>query len=151
MARDDPRMPAEPEPCVFCGAPEGVLRSGGGGAPSCIVCGWALGDSPDADLPRPRVEVVYYLRWEQRVKIGTSSQPRQRLAAIWHQELLAFERGGRMLERERHAQFADLREGGEWFRADPVLLAHARALAGDRDPWHSYARWLAEAFRSVTT
>lgn len=114
---------------------------------TCPVCGWRLGDSPDPDLARPRVEVVYYLRWEERIKIGTSREPRQRLAAIWHQELLAFELGGRAVERARHAQFAPLREGGEWFRAAPELRAHAAALADGIPPWHSYARWVADALR----
>jgi len=115
--------------------------------PTCPVCGWRLGESPDPELPRPRVDVVYYLRWQDRVKIGTSAQPRRRLAAIWHHELLAFEPGDRAVERARHEQFAHLREGGEWFRADPELLAHAAALSGDIPPWHSYARWVANALR----
>ena len=131
------------DPCVLCGSD--ALPEHGDRA--CPICGWRLGESPDADLPRPRVEVVYYLRWEGRVKIGTSANPRQRLAAIWHQELLAFERGGRTLERSRHEQFAHLREGGEWFRAEPELMEHAARLAAGTPPWDSYARWMADALR----
>lgn len=133
--------------CMLCGAQERFDGAGSPDGPRCAACGWRVGDSPDNDLPRPRVEVVYYLRWEQRIKIGTSSHPRQRLAAIWHQELLAFEQGGRELERRRHVQFAELREGGEWFRADPRLLAHAEAIADGVPPWQSYARWMAEVLR----
>lgn len=132
--------------CVLCGS--GTVLPGPAGE-ECAVCGWRVGDSPDPDLPLPRVEVVYYLRWDERIKIGTSSQPRQRLAAIWHHELLAFERGGRATERERHRQFAELREGGEWFRAEASLVEHARALAGDVPPWERYARWMAESLRST--
>ncbi|MBF4562725.1 GIY-YIG nuclease family protein [Microbacterium sp. VKM Ac-2870] len=135
--------------CVLCGfAPPEVDADG---IRRCPVCRWRLGDSPDPDLPPPRVEVVYYLRWEQRIKIGTTRQPRQRLAAIWHQELLAFEPGGRTLERARHEQFAHLRAGGEWFRADPELRAHAAAIAGDVPPWHRYARWVADALRGAVS
>jgi hypothetical protein len=81
------------------------------------------------------------------VKIGTSAHPRQRLSVIWHDELLAFERGGRALERARHAQFAALREGGEWFTADASLLAHTAEVRRDDNPWHRYARWLSEALQ----
>lgn len=94
---------------------------------------------------------MYYIRWEERIKIGTSSRPAQRLAAIWHQELLAFERGGRTLERQRHEQFADLREGGEWFRADPILLAHIASIGRGIPPWDAYARWVAEALRACVS
>ena len=132
-----------PGPCSLCGATDGVREPDGW---ECAICGWRIGDAPDADLPRPVVEVVYYLRYRERIKIGTSRNPRQRLAAIWHEELLAFERGGRPLEQARHREFAHLREGGEWFTAAPELLAHIAGLR-DRDPWHSYARWIADSLR----
>jgi hypothetical protein len=89
---------------------------------------------------------VYYLGYADRVKIGTSANPRQRLAAIRHDDLLAFERGDRMLERRRHAQFEDERYGRtEWFRLSARLRAHIAALAGAEDPWLLHARWLSEA------
>lgn len=133
-----------PQPCLLCGARAGDRRSGHW---FCGVCGWRVGDAPDPDLPPPVVEVVYYLRWRERIKIGTSRRPRQRLAAIRHEELLAFERGGRSLEQQRHGEFAALREGGEWFRADAVLRRHVAGLAGHVPPWDRYARWVSEAYR----
>ncbi|PPG99701.1 ATPase, partial [Rathayibacter sp. AY1H3] len=30
-------------------------------------------------MPPPRVDVVYYIRFGERIKIGTSGNPRQRL------------------------------------------------------------------------
>jgi hypothetical protein len=129
--------------CVLCGAtsqargPHGIV---------CGVCGWRVGDAPDFELPLPRVDVVYYLRYRDRIKIGTSRNPRQRLAAIWHDELLAFERGGRSLEQARHREFAHLREGGEWFTSAPELLAHIDTLDHD-EPWHAYARWVAQSLQ----
>ena len=142
-----PTVTALPAPCILCGGSEGTRDARG---PVCAVCGWRVGDTVDTDLPLPRVEVVYYLRWDDRIKIGTSGNPRQRLGAVWHQELLAFERGGRVLERQRHTEFADLRLGGEWFQASARLQAHASALRGDTDPWHRYARWFSEAVVAVT-
>ncbi|KHK96350.1 hypothetical protein LK09_15270 [Microbacterium mangrovi] len=130
-------------PCTLCGGTSGIRGAQG---LECAVCGWRVGDAPDFELPLPRVDVVYYLRYQDRIKIGTSRNPRQRLAAIWHDELLAFERGGRAVEQARHRQFADLREGGEWFTAAPELLAHIATLA-HADPWHAYARWIAESLR----
>jgi hypothetical protein len=138
VSNDSPRDRA----CALCGDTRRVRAHDG---PRCATCGWRVGDVPDPELPLPRVEVVYYIRFADRVKIGTSSQPRQRLATLWHEELLAFERGGRTLEQRRHAEFADLRLGGEWFRDDPRLREHIHAIRGDIDPWDAYARWFAEA------
>lgn len=111
------------------------------------MCGWVYGDAPDPELPLPRIDVVYYLRFADRVKIGTSARPRQRLQAIRHEELLAFEPGGRSLEQRRHREFATIREGGEWFALTPDLAAHITALRAAGEPWALYARWLSEALR----
>lgn len=136
-----------PHPCLLCGHREGERLDDGRWR--CGVCGWRVGDVPDADLPPPRVDVVYYLRWADRIKIGTTHRPRQRLSAIRHEELLAFERGDRALEQRRHREFADLREGGEWFTAERRLLAHIGEVHGGVPPWHAYARWVAEAYGAV--
>lgn len=102
---------------------------------------------PDDGLPLPQIEVVYYIRFDRRVKIGTSRRPRQRLASIWHDELLAFERGGRPVEQQRHREYAASREGGEWFTLTEELRAHAAGLRAVGDPWQLYARWLSQALR----
>jgi len=133
-----------PMPCRLCGSRVGVRFPSGW---VCAVCDWRAGELIDHELPAPRVDVVYYLRYADRIKIGTTAKPRQRLAVIMHDELLAFERGDRVLERARHAQFAGIREGGEWFTATPELRAHAAMLADGIDPWSRYARWVAEALR----
>lgn len=113
----------------------------------CAWCDWPYGEVPDHDLPRPVVEVVYYIRYDRRVKIGTSTRPRGRLSAIRHDELMAFEQGGRDVEQSRHRQFADLREGGEWFTLSSELGAHISALQSTEDPWQLYARWVSAALR----
>ncbi len=119
------------------------------GAWCCADCGWRYGDAPDPDLPLPRVDVVYYIRYDGRVKIGTSRRPRQRLASIRHQELLAFERGDRSVEQQRHREFAAIREGGEWFTLTAELRAHVAALRCEGDPWTLYARWLSRALQGT--
>ncbi|ROS58270.1 T5orf172 domain-containing protein [Frigoribacterium sp. PhB160] len=133
-----------PSPCLACGSRLGVRWPSGW---LCAVCEWRHGEVPEGDLAPPRVDVVYYLRFAERIKIGTSANPRQRLAAIRHEQLLAFERGDRHVEHARHEQFAAQRQGrSEWFTADAELLEHVRAVAaGQPDPWATWARWRSEA------
>lgn len=136
-----------PGPCGLCGAVVGARRSG---ALVCAACGWRYGDVPDHDLPMPRVEVVYYVRAGDMVKIGTSARPTQRLAALWFDELLAFEQGGRSIEQSRHAQFAALRGTGEWFAYRGQLPAHIAELRAAGPPWERYAQWISNAMRANT-
>ena len=132
-----------PSPCLACGSRIGMHYPSGW---ACAVCEWRYGEVPDSDVAPPRVDVVYYLRHGDRVKIGTTANPRQRFAAIWHEEVMAFERGDRRLERVRHEQFAADRFGSsEWFRLTPAIAEHADIVAGGRDPWDVYARWMSEA------
>jgi len=133
-----------PSPCRLCGSRLGVRYPSGW---LCAVCEWRHGEVPDGEIAPPRVEVVYYLRYADRIKIGTTGNPRQRFAAIWHDELLAFERGGRAVEQARHVQFAaDRHPGTEWFRISEPLAAHVAVLAaGVDDPWRLHARWVSEA------
>ncbi|WP_306306288.1 hypothetical protein [Curtobacterium ammoniigenes] len=93
------------------------------------------------------MDVVYYIRSEDRIKIGTSANPRRRLRVLWHDALLAFERGDRVAEQRRHRQFAFARIGStEWFRTCDELEHHIDTLrCGIDDPWRLYARWMAEA------
>ena len=139
-----PTIDSLPGPCALCGGARGTRSDG---AWFCEGCGWRYGDTPDPDLPLPRVDVVYYLRYDRRVKIGTSRRPRQRLASIMHDELLAFERGGRAVEQQRHREFAAIREGGEWFTLTDELRTHIADLRRVGDPWQLYARWLSRALR----
>jgi hypothetical protein len=133
-----------PSPCAACGSRLGVRYPSGW---LCAICEWRYGELPDSDLVPPRVDVVYYLRFADRIKIGTSGNPRQRLAQLKHDELLAFERGTRATEQRRHAQFANARYARtEWFRPSPELLAHIASLrVGDESPWNSYQLWLSQA------
>ena len=89
---------------------------------------------------------MYYLRYADRVKIGTTSNPRQRFSAIWHDDVLAMERGDRRLEHHRHVHFADERFGTtEWFAFTDRLRVHIDAVRGEVEPWDAYTRWVSEA------
>ncbi|BDZ64298.1 GIY-YIG nuclease family protein [Agromyces mangrovi Wang et al. 2018] len=133
-----------PGPCRACGGRVGVRYPSGW---VCATCEWRAGDVPDGDAAPPRVEVVYYLRFDDRVKIGTTANPRGRFQALPYDEVLAFERGGRALEQRRHGEFAAHRiPGTEWFEQHAELDAHVAALrAGVDDPWDVYARWVSAA------
>ena len=134
---------ALPAPCRLCGSRLGVRHPS---AWLCATCEWRHGDLVDGELPPPRIDVVYYLRYADRVKIGTTANPRQRFAAIWHDDLLALERGDRRLERRRHGQFAAERFGSsEWFALSDALRAHIDVVHGGVEPWDAYARWQSEA------
>jgi hypothetical protein len=131
-----------PSPCMACGSRLGVRYPSGW---LCAVCEWKAGDRPDDDWLTVRVDVVYYIRSRDRIKIGTSANPRGRLAQLRYDELLAFERGDRRLEQRRHAQFGARRAGGEWFESHDALTEHIRGLsAGVEDPWAQHRLWLSE-------
>lgn len=134
-----------PSPCRACGCRVGIRYPSGW---LCADCEWRAGEAPDAELSPVRVEVVYYVRYREQVKIGTSANPRQRLSVIPHDEVLAFEPGGRRVEQRRHAQFAEHRYAGtEWFSRHPALDDHIDALAiGVDDPWVEYDRWVSRRF-----
>lgn len=131
-----------PSPCALCGSRLGVRYPSGW---VCGICEWPHGERPDDELPPPRVDVVYYLRLGELVKIGTTANPRQRFGALPHDEVLAFERGNRRLEQARHAQFAAARAGtSEWFELTADLAAHVDILAGGIDPWDRWALWVSQ-------
>jgi hypothetical protein len=132
-----------PSPCIACGSRLGVKYPSGW---LCAICEWKVGEIPDSDFVTARVDVVYYIRYRDRIKIGTSGNPRGRLANIVHEEVLAFERGNRQLEQKRHRQFAANRlSSSEWFEVNDSLTAHIDVLrAGVEDPWSLYKLWVSQ-------
>ncbi|SHQ53251.1 Uncharacterised protein [Mycobacteroides abscessus subsp. abscessus] len=68
--------------------------------------------------------VVYYLRFGDRIKIGTTRHLWKRLEQLPHDKLLAVEPGDTRLERRRHLEFASDHIKGEWFAESKRLLAH---------------------------
>ncbi|WP_227979963.1 GIY-YIG nuclease family protein [Nocardia spumae] len=77
-------------------------------------------------------EVVYYIRFGDRVKIGTTTNLAKRLPFIPHDEVMATEPGGIYVERQRHKQFQHLRakvgHGREWFQLTPELADHIAVM-----------------------
>lgn len=71
---------------------------------------------PGAGGPRPGY--VYFIQFGDRIKIGFSTDPENRVRALPHDKVLAVIPGTRLNERQLHAAFADLRLTGEWFRED---------------------------------
>lgn len=132
-----------PSACLLCGSRVGVRYPSGW---VCAICEWRVGDLPDGEAVLPRVDVVYYIRFKNQIKIGTSATPRQRIASLPHDDVLAFERGDRRREQQRHGQFAEYRiVGTEWFRVHPELLDHIAHLAeGSTDPWDRYTLWVSQ-------
>jgi hypothetical protein len=132
-----------PSPCLACGGRVGLRYPSGW---ICGRCEWRVGEVPELGEP-VQVDIVYYIRQRERIKIGTSANPRSRLAALHYDKVLAFERGDRRVEQLRHAQFASHRiPRTEWFAVHDDLLAHIADLAaGVDDPWQRHALWVSRA------
>ena len=131
-----------PSPCLACASRLGVRYPSGW---LCAICDWRVGELPDRDAMPVRVDVVYYVRYRDQIKIGTSGNPRGRLAQLSFDTLLAFERGDRTVEHKRHVQFASHRyPRSEWFRVHDALIEHIDRLAEAGDPWSRYAFWVSQ-------
>ncbi|WP_328631998.1 hypothetical protein [Streptomyces sp. NBC_00356] len=89
--------------------------------------------------------IVYYVLRGTLVKIGTTTSPHRRFAALLPDEVLAWEPGGRQEEVARHQQFLNLRltSRGEYFRRGEALDAHIATVVeqfGPPDPtWPTLA------------
>jgi len=85
-----------------------------------------------------RLPLVYYVRFADRIKIGTTANLAERLREVPHDVLLGVEAGGRDVEGKRHEQFRELRLTREWFRAAQPLLDHiaqlGRPVSWDAEP-----------------
>ncbi|QYF98466.1 GIY-YIG nuclease family protein [Microbacterium sp. PAMC21962] len=139
--------------CTLCGEREARQDPAGG-----IFCGRCGYQSPDFEgtarltaaeqdethpirQGRRPVHVVYYIRFGDRVKIGTTRNPHRRMTELPHDEILAFEPGGIHLEAMRHLQFREsCIRGTEWFHVTPELLAHAAEMRGEGTAWDDLRR-----------
>lgn len=89
-----------------------------------------------------RLACVYYIRFGERVKIGTTTDLISRMRTIPHDEILAIEPGGHALEHMRHLEFAAWRDKGEWFDPAPEIRAHVESIRlAHGSPLVAWRRW----------
>jgi hypothetical protein len=86
-----------------------------------------------------RVASVYFIGAGDRIKIGFSHRPTERLKDLQTShhlklELLATMPGSYQTEARLHKQFSHLKQKGEWFVARPELLEYIDRLNGKRKP-----------------
>lgn len=87
--------------------------------------------------PTKAANVVYYVRFEKHIKIGTARSLKKRMAAmsLHPDSILAVEPGDRVIEKQRHAMFgAERYQRSELFEPSERLLEHidhVRSLFGD--------------------
>lgn len=120
------------DPCESCNAR--ALETTDGQTATCQSCGH---QEPTSGLvvfrrkPRDRSPVVYYIRFADRVKIGTTTDLQKRLTSIPHDEVLATEPGSYDLEKRRHAQLRRSRiyANREWFWLTDEIREHIAGLA----------------------
>lgn len=72
--------------------------------------------------------VVYYMRMDRLVKIGTTTNLLMRTNTIMPQGVLAVEWGGYYEERGRHGQFWNHHSHGEWYWMHEALWTHIQQL-----------------------
>jgi len=107
---------------------------------------------PLGDLLARRVNVVYYVQFGERVKIGTTANFPSRMRDVPHDAVLALEPGNHALEHLRHLEYAELRVNGEWFTMGERLLAHIRqVVAIHGDPRSALIRWITSDTPYLTT
>jgi hypothetical protein len=81
-----------------------------------------------------RSEVVYYMRFGNLIKIGTTGHLLARIRKLRPDELLAVEPGSYPLEKTRHREFARYQAEGEYFYPAPVLMGHIRKVRARHKP-----------------
>jgi excisionase family DNA binding protein len=79
-----------------------------------------------AEVPIQAKTYIYFIRYDQFVKIGISTEPHRRMEALQtgnttKLELLLCFLGDKQSEAELHHRFRTYREKGEWFRIDGDL------------------------------
>lgn len=104
---------------------------------NCLKLYFPLPSEPTPPRPDPRAYVYYLMVGPNTVKIGTTTQLQERIRQLRTelQYVVAIERGGRDVERQRHLEYATERIGRkEDFIVSERLQAHIEKLAENRGP-----------------
>ncbi len=83
---------------------------------------------PPAITRRPRQGYVYFIRFGHRVKVGFTENPNRRLGELPHEEVIGVVSGTREDEMAWHALLTDFRVTGEWYQAEPEVMAQIRSV-----------------------
>lgn len=75
------------------------------------------------DPVRQTPGLVYFIRFGGLVKIGFTTDLKQRMREVPNEEILGTVPGTMEDEKRCHTAFAHLRVKGEWFRPEPDLMA----------------------------
>jgi Meiotically Up-regulated Gene 113 (MUG113) protein len=78
---------------------------------------------PPRAVKQPLSGWVYFIRFGDRVKVGYTTKPDQRMRDLPHEQVIGILPGTRADEAAWHHLLADFHVVGEWFRADPQVLA----------------------------
>ena len=99
--------------------------------PGCWEDAWWEQPSSAPEIPTRRgTSWCYYIRFGDRIKIGTSASLKGRLSTLPYDEILALEPGTVELERRRHQEFTNHLVPGqrEWFHDHVELREHIAQL-----------------------
>jgi hypothetical protein len=84
---------------------------------------------PPATVRQPRSGWIYFIRFGDRVKIGYTTNPDQRMRDLPHDQVLGIMPGTRADEAAWHRLLIDFHVVGEWFRAEPDVIATLARVA----------------------
>lgn len=82
----------------------------------------------DGKAARSKPGFVYFIQFSDRVKIGFTEDVARRLRELPYDRVLAVTPGSLTQERRFHKQFRQMHVRGEWFRAEPELIAFTATL-----------------------
>jgi hypothetical protein len=84
---------------------------------------------PPPALKQPASGWVYFIRFSDRIKIGYTTKPDNRLRDLPHEQVIGVIPGTRSDEAAWHELLTEFHVVGEWFRAEPAVLEMLERVA----------------------